>query len=89
MTQPRFEHNCEVCRFLGQHTLDNTTYDLYYCPRDGLPDNLIARFGDEAAQFMCGIEDADLVPVLGEAKRRAIQQGIEIQYRPATNSTRV
>ena len=39
ITQPRFQHDCTTCHFLGQYK----KYDLYFCPNEP---TIVARFSD-------------------------------------------
>lgn len=32
---PRFDHDCSSCVFLGHHTIDDVSIDLYVCPPVG------------------------------------------------------
>ena len=43
---------------------------------------VMARFGDALEDFTDGIALADRDPVLGEAKRRAIEQGFYVPKKP-------
>jgi hypothetical protein len=65
MEKPIFEHDCEKCIFLGHYE----GYDLYFCKNEP---TVIARYG-ENGDYMSGLIFADINPVLGEAKRRAIE----------------
>lgn len=41
---PRFRHDCESCVFLGRSA--DGMRDLYFCNREGVPPQLLIRFGD-------------------------------------------
>lgn len=71
--KPRYEHNCDVCTFLGTHE----EYDLYFCPQSGMP-TVIARYGNEGANYMSGLSFAqpDVNKILYEAKLLAVKQGL-------------
>jgi len=67
--KPKFEHDCEVCVFLG-HYLE---HDLYCCPKG--PD-ILARYGDEGSEYMDGLTFAHRNLHLAECFRRAEQNGL-------------
>ena len=50
---PKYTHNCERCRFLGQVEEEGKIVDLYWCPSatDLHLDSLIARFSDEGPDY--------------------------------------
>lgn len=68
--EPRHEHDCQDCAFLGWHG----EHDLYFCPQHGCP-TVIARFG-ENGDYMSGLWATDYHPELAEAKKRAMEQGL-------------
>lgn len=52
--EPKYAHNCEKCRFLGQTIGGQKIHDLYVCDTLG-PDRsptLIARYGDEGGEYL-------------------------------------
>lgn len=67
--EPRYEHDCTWCVFLGQYG-DN---DLYFCPGGGNP-TVIARHSDEGSDYQSGL--GINMPDLVEAERRARLQGL-------------
>jgi len=75
---PRFTHDCERCRFLG----DYEEYDLYVCARDGKIDTVIARYGSDGPEYMSGVIFAVLDPIkdrsppLVESLKRATALGL-------------
>lgn len=69
--KPIHKHDCNCCTFLGNSKDEQYDFDLYYCPQGGMP-TLIARFG-ENGDYVSGMSFADTIPVLGEAKERAIK----------------
>jgi hypothetical protein len=77
---PRYTHTCPDCTFLGQHK----DYDLYYCPQGGM-DTVIARFGGDGSAYASGLNFADAVPELAEAKRLATELGLLPAPKPAPN----
>jgi hypothetical protein len=48
MNQPRFEHDCKACVYLGQFK----EYDLYFCP--GEP-TVICRYSSEEGDYGSGL----------------------------------
>lgn len=46
---PKFQHDCGDCNFLGHHR----DHDLYVCrnPRDEKLSSIIARFGNEGSHY--------------------------------------
>ena len=83
MEEPQFEHDCDKCLFLGRHEETDPMwakqYDLYYCANGGMPDTVIARFGDDGPEYTSGMCIVGVVPPITEAHRRAIERGIEIK----------
>lgn len=79
MAEPRHQHDCEECVFLGTHE----RYDLYYCKANP---TVIARYGTEG-DYLSGLAAASLVPVLAIATVRAITAGVLTteQIRAITN----
>lgn len=66
--QPRYEHDCEDCVFLGQWKI----YDLYYCP--GEP-TVIARTGPDG-EYQSGMVFVGVSQPLTEAYNRAVELGL-------------
>ena len=72
---PKFKHDCEGCEFLATIQVmeidippkADCTYDLYYCPSPSRVPTLIARYGDGGAQYLSGVEFADVNPVMAFA----------------------
>ncbi len=79
---PLFKHDCDRCIFLGcfesvfkrteVEIYPNLLYDLYYCSNG---DTVIARYGNDGPEYMSGLSSINTVPVLKEAKNRAIKAG--------------
>jgi hypothetical protein len=67
---PRYEHDCDVCSFLGQHG----DADLYVCSFSKRPQTVIARYSDEPHDYASGL--GSRVPDLQEAERRARERGM-------------
>jgi len=44
--KPRYEHDCDECRFVGQTVSEGIFYDLYLCEVGGTPVAYVARFSD-------------------------------------------
>lgn len=76
-TTPRYEHDCAVCRSLGQWK----QYDLYFCEKQAAGPTVIARYG-VGGDYLSGMGFAGSIPALGEAKRRA-DRLIEQQHNEA------
>lgn len=76
MNAPHFTHDCERCRFLGSCECRGRPYDLYACRTGGITGpTVIARYGDEGADYSSGIEIAfaeGLDSPLAEAIRRCV-----------------
>lgn len=68
---PHYEHDCDVCTFLGHYYLD----DLYYCPQAGHP-TVIARHSSEPSDCASGMVFASTNPALGKARKLAQQRGM-------------
>jgi type VI secretion system protein ImpL len=72
-TSPMFEHDCDLCTFLGECR----GHDLYFCDKCFTAGpTLIARYGSEGKQYTSGLELAAVDPLLAEARRRAIARGL-------------
>jgi hypothetical protein len=74
--QPRFEHDCEKCVFLGRLGLPEGYYDLYFCEQGRDFPTVIARFGDDGPDYNSGLAAADQDPALRVAKRLAEEKGL-------------
>ena len=70
--QPRFQHDCTICTFLGQYN----EFDLYFCPQGGRIPTVIARYGDDGPEYQSGLIPASVLPELQEARKRAIDKGL-------------
>lgn len=46
MNQPRFEHDCEECTWIGTFV----DHDVYWCPQGGRP-TVVARYGNDGPQY--------------------------------------
>jgi len=49
ITQPRYQHDCTACHFLGQYK----KYDLYFCPTH--EPTVVARFSDRGQDYNSGM----------------------------------
>jgi hypothetical protein len=79
MEDPKFEHDCDSCVFLGGFNGSNLGepmyYDLYVCARDGVIDTLIGRYDDEPSRYKSGCEFVTVSGVIAEAGYRAMEKG--------------
>lgn len=57
--KPRFAHDCDDCKFLGNYN----GQDLYFCGLRGWA-TVIARFGNENWQYQSGLEIAMGFPLM-------------------------
>lgn len=69
---PRYTHDCEHCVSLGEFG----EFDLYFCDHGGFRPTVISRWGNDGSEYSSGLEIAHLDNPLGEAKRRAINNGL-------------
>lgn len=51
---PKWKHDCDNCRFLGQTIGRHQLVDLYVCewPQSKRPASLIARFSDDGPDYV-------------------------------------
>ena len=68
---PLFVNDCADCVFLGT----SGAHDLYFCTQHGWP-TVLARYGSKGAEYTSGLALADYVPVLAEARSRAVAAGL-------------
>lgn len=70
---PRYEHDCDVCTFLGQYF----RYDLYFCPQSGDNPTVLARYGTHG-DYESGLRFAkpEVSAPLYEAACRARDRGL-------------
>lgn len=45
---PKFTHDCDACRFVGQTVSEGIFYDLYVCASEG---SYVARFSDNEPDY--------------------------------------
>lgn len=69
--KPKYQHDCDNCVFLGQHS----EYDLYYCPQGGHP-TVIARYGNKGEEYTSGLSFAEKIEPLKIAKKLSIEKGL-------------
>ena len=74
MTKPLYEHDCDLCVFLGSYK----EHDLYYHQYKDRPLTVVARYSNYGPDYISGMCFAtkgknNSVPVLYEAKKRAIK----------------
>jgi hypothetical protein len=85
---PYFEHNCELCVYLGRYSdWSYPKVDLYWCPQADRKPTVVARYGPGDYMYMSNLILArdDASPALAEAKRRAEKRGLRtITDSPAT-----
>jgi hypothetical protein len=48
-THPIFEHDCELCTFLGAKEVTGELYDFYICQSSG---SHIARYGSQGSDYL-------------------------------------
>lgn len=73
--EPRFEHDCDKCIFLGHYN----EHDLYFCPQGGSP-TVIARWSSDGPDYISGLALVKSSEVLQMAQRRAMEIGLFISY---------
>lgn len=75
-TGPHWEHDCELCIYLGSRSHCEWEYDLYVCPPNKFNDlpNLVARRG-EMGDYVSGLSWVDREPMLAVAAILAMRQG--------------
>jgi hypothetical protein len=80
---PEFLHDCDTCVYLGKYVTEGEHFDLYYHPerRGSNMATIIARFGNEGAEYLSGLESgrSSNIPEtypLREAYRRAVARGL-------------
>ena len=73
--KPAFTHDCDCCKFLGTYK----KHDLYFCAQGGVLPTLIARHSNDGPDYISGLSFAAVSPLLGEAGKRAIAQGLLTQ----------
>lgn len=75
--KPRFQHDCDKCIFLGCYSCPIFgDCDLYYADHGGMPDTLIARYGDECSAYTSGMVLIGVIPAITEAARLATERGL-------------
>lgn len=83
---PQFKHDCDHCVFIGRYNHEwivvgrtviepGQAYDLYFCNQAGTIPTVVARFGDEGADYISGLRLADVDPVLKVARKAAQMSG--------------
>ena len=71
MIEPRHDHDCDRCVFLGHHGTD----DLYVCPDEP---TVIARHSSEGGNYSSGLSFVGPrgIAALTEAYDRAVARGL-------------
>lgn len=73
--QPRHQHDCSHCTFLGHHG----EVDLYFCGKSRGA-TVIGRFSSDGPDYFSGLDFSyGRIPALGEARHRAQARGL-MQY---------
>ena len=86
LKQPKFEHECEECLYLGRFL----KHDLYACRDPKIPNTIttvLARYGNEDWEYISGLEfamlygslqfDSKSCSILFEALKRATARGFK------------
>lgn len=68
---PLYEHDCEICTFLGS----TQNADLYFCPQGGIP-TVLARYSSAGPDYISGMVFVKNNRLLAEALRRAADAGL-------------
>lgn len=61
MKQPKYNHDCDDCMFLGTHEFKNDAlvpkghHDFYACQQGGVIATIIIRYGNEGPDYFSGI----------------------------------
>ncbi len=54
-TTPKFQHDCDGCKFIGRHEYDGQECDFYICGGEGDTwRTIIARYGNEGPNYTSG-----------------------------------
>lgn len=79
MSAPKFKHDCDGCIFLGRfsefHTFCTREHDLYV-HWDDTQKTVIARYGNEGAEYVSGFSLMGFVQELKTAFAVAIERGL-------------
>jgi hypothetical protein len=80
MDHPRYQHDCQKCKYLGQFE----EYDFYWCKSHNLPtlDSILARYGSDGPEYLsshppgafCG--ESNQFPWYVEILKRAEKEGL-------------
>lgn len=65
---PRFKHDCDACKYLGQIQTSQGPFDLYWCVVKSQP---VGRSGHSRFDAFTTMSE----PIKAEARRRAIEAG--------------
>lgn len=66
MPEPRFEHDCTACTFLGEHE----NCDVYACDQGGTFPTIILRASDEPSDYASGQHLLERIPAEMAARAR-------------------
>jgi len=63
-----FKHDCDKCIFLYRTEKEDydELYDIYFCNQNSSIDTIIARYGNEGADYISGIESRMSVIIQGK-----------------------
>jgi len=49
---PVYQHDCTLCRFMQNLTVEGIVYDVYRCPKTAIGESTwLARYGDEGSEY--------------------------------------
>lgn len=68
--QPKWQHDCSKCTFLGHYSDDKGIYDLYHCNQgSGRFPTIIARWSDNGPDYNSGMcfGKSGSIPALAKA----------------------
>lgn len=52
--KPRFEHDCNACKFYGQARYQNNNVDVYLCQTRENVRTIICRYGNDGPEYFSG-----------------------------------
>lgn len=76
MEQPRYDHDCDQCLYLGRQG----GYDLYVDSEMGIHPTLLCRYGNKPHEYKSGIDMA-VIKDADASYRRALVLALQTQYR--------
>jgi len=77
--EPRYTHDCDACRFVGQYASVERDYDVWFCPETGLPGgSIIMRRSSRPDDYLSA--DTSLIrgsgSVLAQGLKLAVSKGM-------------